>query len=262
MNSGGFTSPNKFGSPSASQQSPSSGGKQQNQAMFPVTVKQLAEAKMPDSMNFEIDGKPVAQVKLVGLILQVDVKTTCTTYMVDDGTGMISVKIFSTTDGAQDAISTCREDTYVEVYGNVRAMGGQRSVVAFHIKPVTDFNVITLHSLDVIHTHLKNTKGPIGGGMGAAAAQSANPMMATVSSNNYAADAGGDAGGMEQDHAKVLKAFEQLRTDDERGTSVNEILQKLPGMDMSTIRQAVEFLSGEGHLYSTVDEDHWKCTSE
>ena len=27
------------------------------------------------------------------------------------------------------------------------------------------------------------------------------------------------------------------------------------------LREAIEFLSGEGHLYSTIDEDHFKATS-
>ena len=34
------------------------------------------------------------------------------------------------------------------------------------------------------------------------------------------------------------------------------------GIDLARVRAAVAFLESEGHLYSTIDEDHHKSTSE
>ncbi|XP_041878438.1 replication protein A 32 kDa subunit isoform X3 [Corvus kubaryi] len=44
------------------------------------------------------------------------------------------------------------------------------------------------------------------------------------------------------------------------GMSLQDLKLQLHSMSMSTIKQAVEFLSSEGHIYSTVDDDHYKST--
>jgi replication factor A2 len=41
----------------------------------------------------------------------------------------------------------------------MRAFNQVRSIVAFHIQPLTDFNEYTFHFIEVVHTHLRNTKG-------------------------------------------------------------------------------------------------------
>ena len=43
--------------------------------------------------------------------------------------------------------------------GQMRAFNQVRSIVAFHIQPLTDFNEYTFHFIEVVHTHLRNTKG-------------------------------------------------------------------------------------------------------
>lgn len=250
---------NKYSSsPGASQQSPSGGQKKRNQSLTPATVKQLLNVKEPESMSYTIDDKPVSQVIIVGMILNVDVQATNTNYMIDDGSGQICVRLY-TNDEAQDINSSCREDCYVKVVGNIRQIGGQKMVVAFQLTPITDFNVITLHALDVIHTHLKNTRGPLDAKGNIV--QSANPMLNTVASSSYTMDAVSNDG-MEPHQAQVLKVFETYSKADEQGTSITEVIQKLPSIDPSKIRDAVEFLSGEGHLYSTIDDQHFKCTSD
>ena len=50
----------------------------------------------------------------------------------------------------------------VRVTGHLRSFQGQRSMIAFGIAPVTDFNEITYHLMDVVYTHLAITKG-VGG---------------------------------------------------------------------------------------------------
>lgn len=105
--------------------------------------------------------RTIHQVKLVGMILNVDVSATTTNYQIDDGTGQAIVRIYTNEDAPQDLNSGCREDVYVKVVGNLRDISGQKILVAFQIHPVTNFNEITMHHLDVVHTHLKNTKGTL-----------------------------------------------------------------------------------------------------
>jgi hypothetical protein len=48
----------------------------------------------------------------------------------------------------------------VRVIGHLRSFMSKRNVMAFRIIPITDFNELTMHFLEVIHAHLYNTRGP------------------------------------------------------------------------------------------------------
>jgi replication factor A2 len=46
-----------------------------------------------------------------------------------------------------------------------------------------------------------------------------------------------------------------------QGVHVNEVVQQLNGrFSEPQVREAVEHLVNEGHLYSTIDDDHFKST--
>ncbi|XP_019505613.1 PREDICTED: replication protein A 32 kDa subunit isoform X3 [Hipposideros armiger] len=44
------------------------------------------------------------------------------------------------------------------------------------------------------------------------------------------------------------------------GLNFHELKNQLQHMPLASIKQAVDFLSNEGHIYSTVDDDHFKST--
>lgn len=47
----------------------------------------------------------------------------------------------------------------MRVYGHLKSFKeNSRSLIAFGLSPVTDFNEITYHMLDVIHSHLALSK--------------------------------------------------------------------------------------------------------
>jgi hypothetical protein len=51
--------------------------------------------------------------------------------------------------------------SYVRVIGNMRSFIDARSVLAFRVMPITDYNEVTYHFLDVIHVHLAVLKGEL-----------------------------------------------------------------------------------------------------
>ena len=56
-------------------------------------------------------------------------------------------------------INFSRENTYVRIVGHLKSFKeNSRSLIAFYLTPVTDFNEITYHMLDVIHSHLALSK--------------------------------------------------------------------------------------------------------
>ena len=72
-------------------------------------------------------------------------------------------------------------------------------------------------------------------------------------------DTSGD-GGMTADQTKVFNFYTTEGTGDE-GCNVNSVASSL-AMDLNQVKHIVEFLSSEGHLYSTIDDDHHKSTSD
>lgn len=54
---------------------------------------------------------------------------------------------------------SCREGMYVRVVGHLRSFNKQRNMMAFHVRPVEDFNEVSHHLSEVIYTHLAVTKG-------------------------------------------------------------------------------------------------------
>lgn len=260
---GGFVSNDGMnGSPtfSQSQQSPSAVKKRDAQSLTPVTIKQLHNCEHRDS-KFKLDGKDLAQVTFIGSILSSEQQPTNLNYLIDDGTGKINVRIYI--DLEDENHSNHAENTYVRVVGNLREFNNQLSVVGFTLLPITDFNELTFHMLEAISVHLRNTRGEAGGAVGGGAVQQ-NAAPAMNGGNNYGggnnfggnAPAGGNDDGLQQ---KVLKVFEADSSD--QGASIDYVCQQFPNVSRMDIKKAVEYLSDEGHLYSTVDDDHFKSTT-
>ncbi|GCC44453.1 hypothetical protein chiPu_0028604, partial [Chiloscyllium punctatum] len=57
---------------------------------------------------------------------------------------------------------------------------------------------------------------------------------------------------------QVLNLIRNCR--EQEGMSIDYMRKTLKNMNIVAIKQAVEFLSNEGHIYSTVDEDHFRST--
>jgi len=232
--------------------------KRDPQTLLPATIKQILTCDSRDQ-KFRIDGKDLSQVALVGYVLKVDVQPTNVSYVLDDGTGKITVRLYIDQEDLRKR-SAVREGSYVRVIGSVRPYQSEKSVVGFQLIPVTDFNEITFHMLDVIHCHLLNTRGAPNAGVKSEAGPSgAGPSSSGSATNPSGMVVGHDA--FTQIQSSILAVFEHQSNLSENGTSVQDVCKSLPQHTPEDIRRAIEFLSDEGHLYSTVDENHFKSTN-
>lgn len=131
--------------------------------------------------------------------------------------------------------------------------------VCAHLFPLGLTNVARqYHLLDVCHTHLFNTRGPPAEGV-SRPLQNQQAMAPTPSgsgANNVPFNQGPaiPSGGTLAD--KVLAAIENMKAGSEHGVSVNDIAARL-GVPVFDIKKTVETLSMDGHLYSTIDEEHY-----
>ena len=84
--------------------------------------------------------------------------------------------------------------------------------------------------------------------------------------NNTGADnfGGGGGGGMNDaglsgPNKVVFNIISACTT--EQGMSIDELRAKNRNMNEQQLRNCIEWLSNEGHIYSTVDDDHYRSTS-
>ena len=94
--------------------------------------------------------------------MEVTVGTTNVIYRVDDRTGpWVKVQRWVSdedTQNEQDKMA-CQEGMYIRVVGHLKVFNKQKSITAFHVKPITDFNELSHHLSEVMYAHLIATKG-------------------------------------------------------------------------------------------------------
>jgi len=242
--------------------------------------------------KWKLDGRDFHQFTLVATVIQSHNTNVALEYMLDDGTGQFSATVFTASENVAPQVH--RDGVYVRVYGMLKNVQGVKSLTAFKMTEVKDHNDLTYHMLDVIQAFCK-TKWGFQALSGAAVGASNNakaPMSAggsvsnsAYSSNNYGSAGSGMTGSVPKGQGQVLnpinsnvvedlsntaaleRAVLKLFMDDaassasEQGTSVQTLYKALPSVAPNDIRRAVDHLSEEGHLYSTIDEDHFKPTA-
>mmetsp|Transcript_29590 Transcript_29590/g.80818 ORF Transcript_29590/g.80818 Transcript_29590/m.80818 type:complete len:297 (+) Transcript_29590:94-984(+) len=226
------------------------------QSLLPVTIKQLKNAPSAASgeQTFTVDGQELHQVTVIGLILSADEQNTNLQYTLDDGTDDILVKMWVDQDNEDETVerrAQWREGKLVRVVGQLRIFNHSRSIVAFNIQPITDYNEYTLHFIEVIHSHLRLTKGK---------------PAAPVGGTGYAAPVGGTAAAaappipVSSFQDQVLAYFKSYDAHSETGCTVAQCFEAMQaqGATYQQIRDSVDTLVAEGHLYSTIDDDHFK----
>nr|ACQ58571.1 Replication protein A 32 kDa subunit [Anoplopoma fimbria] len=258
---GGYTqSPGGFASPAASQGGEKKGRTRASQ-IIPCTVSQLMSASQADEA-FKVGEVEVAQVTIVGIIRSTDKSMTNIQYKVDDMTGApMDVKQWVDTEDPSVDSTVLPLGTYVKVSGNLRSFQNHRSVVAFGVRPLEDMNEITSHMLEVVQARLALSKPQTmlsaGGGMSSDVTPISRPAMESRG-GSYAGASDMGNNGLSANQNQVLSLIRGCP--DPQGISIQDLKQRLSVMSMAVIKQAVEFLSNEGHIFSTIDEDHYKST--
>uniref|UniRef100_A0A673KTK5 Replication factor A protein 2 n=1 Tax=Sinocyclocheilus rhinocerous TaxID=307959 RepID=A0A673KTK5_9TELE len=254
METAGYTqSPGGFGSPAASQ-----GGdkkaRTRAQQIVPCTVSQLMSAVQAEDV-FKVGEVEIAQVTIVGVIRSTDKSTINIQYKVDDMTAApMDVKQWIDTEDMGVDNSVIPPGSYVKVSGNLRSFQNNRSLVAFSVRVLEDMNEVTSHMLEVVNAHVQQSKpqNTMGGGGG----MNLMPSMSSMgSTGSYSGASMMLVNGLSANQNQVSqKCFIP------QGISMQDLKQKLSSMSVTVIRQIVDFLSNEGHIFSTIDEDHFRST--
>ncbi|XP_007120403.1 replication protein A 32 kDa subunit isoform X2 [Physeter macrocephalus] len=225
---GGYTqSPGGFGSPTPSQAEKKSRARAQH--IVPCTISQLLSATLVDEV-FKIGNVEISQVTIVGIIRNAEKAATNIVYKIDDMTAApMDVRQWVDTDN-------------------------KKSLVAFKIMPLEDMNEFTTHILEVVNAHMmlsKSNSQPSAG-----RAPISNPGMGEA--GNFGGNSFMPANGLNMAQNQVLNLIKACPRPE--GLNFQDLKNQLQHMTVASIKQAVDFLSNEGHIYSTVDDDHFKST--
>ncbi len=243
--------------------------------LTPLSVRQALSATFPAGENKPMLGNfELRQVTLVGHVLSAEVTASHVEYTLDDGTDYIVARMFNTNTDESAPPDVERIHTYVRMFGNIRPVPNDRNTfMVFKVVTVTDHNEVTFHTLDVATTIAKIEKGMhlgVHAPSSASSASSSFPGASSASSFSassgsvYGSDVGfgvasSHQGNMTPAQALVLNTFKQFKNQD--GIRVEEIARMLAGkLQEREIRDCISYLSDEGHLFSTTDEETYMST--
>lgn len=225
----------------------------------PVNIEQINNATQPHpDADFKIDDTEIGQLTFVGKVVNISAASTNTTYKIEDAHGTIEVKQWVDPDKATRD-NPIKNDMHVRVYGTLKVFSNRRHIGVVSIRPVEDDREIEFHELDVKATSLFFTRGPLNG-----ASHAGNGQM-----NGAAAGGGsGGAGGPQDELAQKLapldpfsrKIMETIHSlpDSNDGVHIRQLQSMLGGGP--NLMNAIEGLMSEGHVYSTLDEEHIRST--
>lgn len=271
-NGGGFGGGNDGGFMSTQSQFASPAGQvekkvRRSQNLVPVALRYVMEST---DDPLKIGNTEVPMLTTVALIRAVDVTSTKITYTIDDTSAVMDAVqwIESDQESPETLSSPLMEMTYCQIFGSVRTQAGKKYLMTFRILPVEDPNVITAHILEVIHAPLKfqqieNMQGTGGSSMGGKSGVMDNSLVGTsgIDGGGAGMGSGGFSGmqGLNPSQNMVFKILQQCQ--DDQGVSRDTVHQQLSGkISQMQINQVLDFLSSEGHIYTTIDDDHFKTT--
>ncbi|KMZ64433.1 putative Replication protein A 30 kDa subunit [Zostera marina] len=240
-----------------------------SQGVFPVTVKQISEClHSGDGKSITLGGTEVSNVRLLGLVMNKIEKITDVSFTLDDGTGRIGIQRWVHEQSDTNEMVLVRSGTYVKVNGHLKDFQGKLTVMAFSVRPLTDFDDLTLHYIECIHVHISITGKPVNP---STAISSQIPVSSSqflsapnMASKNYVAPSNymtSNKANSTDLSIQVANIFDDpVNLSREHGLHLEEVSNQLR-VPLQRIRDVVEHLISEGHIYSTIDDNHYKSAA-
>lgn len=244
---------NVTASPGGSAGSGEKGKKKQN--VVPVMMQEVLAA--PEE-GFTVEGMEVGMVIICGRVVGIEKAATKTVYQLEDSSGRVEV-VQWVDDG--NASTEHNEGDDVRVVGSLRTQGDKKHVMAFKIAAVTSTAEMDAHLLQVVYSKLKmrQLQNAITGQVGGNINGLSNSMLGGGLGVLPAASAGQSFGHKHYDivYGIIKGSMEEQGVNREHVNG--QVKSKMSKQEMDS---ALDFLSSEGHIYSTIDEDHFKTTDE
>ena len=235
------------------------GGEKRKRAqnLCPIKIKDIQAA---EEEGLKIEGREIGMVSVIGQVKTVEQTATKTVYTVEDNSGSIEAIHWTDADGGDGVGSGVTEGMNGRFIGTVRSQQGKKHIMVFKVLPVESKEELQAHELECVYVKLKlkqlNDKETQAIGGGGSQASLPNSM---IGSNSTGATVQNTTSFGNSKHDAVFKILQGCTR--EEGMGRDEVMQSLKGrISKKELDDALEYLSGEGHIYSTTDEDHFKTT--
>uniref|UniRef100_A0A7S2YFC8 Replication protein A C-terminal domain-containing protein n=1 Tax=Entomoneis paludosa TaxID=265537 RepID=A0A7S2YFC8_9STRA len=230
------------------------------QTMHAVTIKQMMGSQpqqISDSNGLQLpDGRNLYHVQFVAAVRSFEDNSTHVMYTMEDGTGgVMEVKQWLDDNAECTAISELRqacskEHIYLKVVGQLKDYDGKKMVVADSIRPLSTGNEITHHFLQVVYEGEKHKQGTSG-----STGSFRQPGFAGTPVLSRGAPLANNGGGESAIRQEIIM---ELANGGENGNTIDTVINVLRGKyEEESIRQEISYLSGEGKIYSTIDDQHY-----
>ncbi|EJF65865.1 replication protein A subunit RPA32 [Dichomitus squalens] len=270
---GGYMSQNsQFGSGGGSPGG--SGRRAASHSLRPVSLKQLVEATIEHSdADWKIGDVEVGQVTVVAHVLSVQAQTTNCVYLLDDGTAQFEARQWVDANNEEDGSNRVADGRYVRVLGTLKMFGQKRYITATHIIEIPPERVcdeLCFHIAEAAMMSIIFERGPpprpSEGSTTSRVNGAANPTSAYSASSNTAGANSAQYAGLSQLQRQIVEfLISQPKTNE--GTHVGAIARHIASLsggapvNADNISKALDDLSDQGHVYTTVDDSHF-CISE
>ncbi|CAH1638176.1 unnamed protein product [Spodoptera littoralis] len=252
---GFFNSPNQFGNVNTPNQAQKSARRSSRTA--PIVIRQALHS---GDDGVKIWGTEIQIVCIVARVRNIRMQSTKITYTLQDITGRMRAVLWLDQDAADEEDKSAPKvqvDDYIQVYGTVKTNKGRKVLMTFKIMPVTDVNAITFHYLHCIQNRLKmesdSKKEKVETNNSTfASGLPANSMVGVTESS-------GSVNGL---NPRQMMVFNLIRASTmEQGISKEDMYSSLKDrMSQVEFENILEWMCGEGHIYSTIDEEHYRAT--
>nr|XP_010949432.1 replication protein A 30 kDa subunit [Camelus bactrianus] len=219
------------------------------QDIVPCCVSQLLTSTLFDNV-FKIRGIEISQVSIVGIIRQAEKAANCVLYKIDDMTAKpIEVRQRIGRDKAKQGVTLLPVGVYAKVFGILRCSAEVKSLEVLKIRILEDMNEFTTHILETVNAHMVLDKA-----LQAASGQSTPVAPFDMDEAQKHSECHPDFLWKE-----VLRLIQECPR--QEGKSIGELLEELRNLSIGTIKQTINYLTTEGHIYPTVDGEHFKSAN-
>lgn len=147
-------------------------------------------------------------------------------------------------------------NTYARVIGAVRQQGDVKSIMVYKIQPVKSINEVNTHYIEVVNARYQ-AEDYCNGGKGAGSGPAAVKMEMANTNASQSTSCFTETGPAGKSRIIFNAIKPQGETQSETGVSRAELKSRFPQFSATEIDNMLEQLTSEGHIYSTVDSEHF-----
>lgn len=198
-------------------------------------------------------GTEYKTITVVALVRNIDHSSTKITYELEDLTGRIMGNFWI--DENESNQQSIQLNTYVRVVGSIRAQSDVRAILIYKIYPISGVNELNTHLLEVLNARYMSEEYANNGGGNSTLKEGGLHHESKMEVDNTIGD---DMEGLKGKDRAVLELIRNFSQSDE-GCTRSEIQNRFPHIPPREIATILDSMITNGHIYTTLDADHFQA---